>query len=63
MSVTSTYNVNGDGIVDETTTDDTVLNADGSKTETITTTYANGMQKSQTVTTTSANGLECNNDD
>ena len=56
LSVTTTNDVNGDGVVDETTTDVTVLNADGSKTETVTTTYASGAQKSQIVTATSANG-------
>ena len=33
-----------------------MLNADGSKTETVTTVYAGGAQKSQSVTATSANG-------
>ena len=42
--------------MDEATTDNTVLNADGSKTETVTTIYTGGTQKSQKVITTSANG-------
>ena len=59
LNITTTYDVNGDGTVDETTTDAIVLNTDGSKTETVTTAYgaAGGTQKSQSVTTTSANGL------
>ena len=57
LNITTTYDVNGDGALDETTADNTVFNADGSKTETVTTTYANGTEKSQSVTTTSANGL------
>ena len=56
LNITTTYDVNGDETVDETTADNTVLNADGSRTETVTTTYAGGTQKSQSVTTTSANG-------
>ena len=58
LNITTAYDLTGDGMVDETTTDNTVLNADGSKTETVTTTYANGTEKSQSVTTTSANGLD-----
>jgi trimeric autotransporter adhesin len=57
LDITTAFGVSGDGATDETTTDDTVLNADGSKTETVTTEYANGTEKSQSVTTTSANGL------
>ena len=57
LNITTAYDVNGDGVVDETATDNTVLNADGSKTETVTTDYASGAEKSQSVTTTSANGL------
>src|SRR5262249_47773133 len=56
LNITTTYDVDGNGTVDETTTDNTVLNADGSKTETVTTNYASGTEKSQSVTTTSANG-------
>ena len=58
LNITTAYDLTGDGMVDETTTDNTVLNADGSKTETVTTTYASGTEKSQSVTTTSANGLD-----
>ena len=47
----------GSGTFDTTTAGKTVINADGSRTETVTTTSANGTQTGQTVTTTSANGL------
>ena len=47
----------GNPVFDTTITDDTVINANGSQTETVTTTSANGAQTGQTVTTTSANGL------
>ena len=57
LNITTTYDVDGDGVADETTTDTTVLNADGSKTETVITNYASGAGKSQSVTTTSANGM------
>jgi hypothetical protein len=46
----------GDGTFDQTQTDDTVVNSDGSKTETITNTSANGTVLSQSVKTTSADG-------
>ncbi len=63
LSVTTTADVNGDGVVDETTTDVTVVNADGSRTETVTTKYAvSNTQKSKTITTTSANGLSVTTD-
>jgi trimeric autotransporter adhesin len=42
---------------DQTTTDTTVINADGSKTETVNIASKNGALESQSVTTTSANGL------
>ncbi|WP_298355284.1 DUF4214 domain-containing protein [Rhodoblastus sp.] len=57
LTINTTYDVNGDGVVDETASDVTTLNADGSKTETVTTTYAGGSTKSTSVTNTSANGL------
>ena len=58
LNIATAYDLTGDGMVDETTADNTVLNADGSKTETVTTTYSDGTEKSQSVTTTSANGLD-----
>ena len=57
FSSTSTDDLNGDGTVDETTTNAVVLNKDGSKTATVRTTYSDGTLKNQTVTTTSADGL------
>ncbi|MCK1494931.1 hypothetical protein IVB14_32120 [Bradyrhizobium sp. 180] len=47
----------GNPVFDQTRTDVTVLNADGSRTETVTDTSANGTLLDQTVMTTSANGL------
>ena len=58
LNIATAYDLTGDGMVDETTADNTVLNADGSKTATVTTTYSDGTEKSQSVTTTSANGLD-----
>ena len=49
--------MNIDGKVDYTTTDNTVLNTDGSSTETVTKTSANGTVIGSTITTTSGNGL------
>jgi hypothetical protein len=48
--------VNGDTTTDFSTTDSTVLNADGSQTETVSRSNRTGLI-SETVTTTSANGL------
>jgi autotransporter passenger strand-loop-strand repeat protein/YD repeat-containing protein len=48
--------VNGDTTTDFSTTDSTVLNADGSQTETVANSNRSGLI-SETVTTTSANGL------
>ena len=57
LSVTTLIDENGDGVIDLTKTDVTVLNADGSKTETVTTTNADGTLNQKSVTTTSATGL------
>ena len=46
----------GSPVFNLTTTDDTVLNSNGSRTETVTNTSANGATMSQFVTTTSADG-------
>lgn len=56
LSTTTQRDVNGDGIYDLTTTDVTVLNSDGSRTETISNTNADASLRSQKVITTSANG-------
>ena len=55
LSKTVTSNI--DGKVDTATTDNTVLNADGSRTETVTRSANDGSQISQTVTTVSATDL------
>ena len=57
LSVTTQIDANGDSVVDLTQTDVTILNADGSRTETITDFNANGSLRDKTVVTTSANGL------
>ena len=49
------------GINDLTETDVTVINADGSRTETVTDTNSDGSMRDQTVTVTSANGLNHHN--
>ena len=57
LSVTTRKDNSGSGVFDVTATDSTVVNANGSRTETVTDTSANGTQIDQTITTTSANGL------
>ncbi|MCA0033549.1 beta strand repeat-containing protein, partial [Mesorhizobium sp. B263B2A] len=57
LSMTTKTDVNGDGTYDGTETDVIVANADGSRTETVTDTSANGALAGKTITTTSANGL------
>ncbi|MGJ4950075.1 hypothetical protein [Bradyrhizobium sp. HKCCYLS20291] len=57
LSVISQYDSNGDGLVDKTRTDVTVLNADGSRTETITNLNSSGGLIDKAVITTSASGL------
>ena len=47
----------GDGVNDLMETDATVINGDGSRTETVTDTNSDGSMRDQTVTVTSANGL------
>jgi uncharacterized repeat protein (TIGR03803 family) len=56
-SKTTQIDSTGDGVFDQTTTDVTVINADGSKTETVSNLGANGSLENQTITTTSANLL------
>ena len=55
--MTTQSDVNGDGIVDHSRGDVTALNADGSRTETISDTSTNGTLIGRTVATVSANGL------
>ena len=57
LTRTVTSDFNGDGVVDLTTVDQTVVAADGTRTETVTDTNADGSLRDQTVTVTSANGL------
>ncbi len=57
MSKKTQDDVNGDGTVDSTHTDVTVLNADGSTTQTVTDFYTNGSLKDRNVETISADGL------
>ncbi|MGJ7531365.1 DUF4214 domain-containing protein [Variovorax sp. GB1P17] len=57
LSTTSKTDSNGDGTYDLVTTDTIVTNADGSRTETVTDTSANGTLIDKSITTTSANGL------
>ncbi|MGJ0532790.1 beta strand repeat-containing protein [Methylocystis sp.] len=56
LSVTTQSDVNGDGWYGVTATDETVLNADGSKTENYSETNYNGTLRGQSVTTTSSDG-------
>jgi hypothetical protein len=56
LSQTTQLDIDGNGTYDLTTNDVTVVNADGSRTETVTITSQNGTQLSQTVTTRSPDG-------
>ncbi|WP_454818868.1 hypothetical protein [Labrys neptuniae] len=57
LTKTTKTDINGDGTYDLINTDVIVKNADGSSTETVTSTSANGTLADKTITTTSANGL------
>ena len=57
LASTIKVDVNGDGVFDLTTVSNTVLNSDGSRTETVQDKNANGSLREQVVTATSANGL------
>ena len=57
LSTTTQYDLSGSGAFGKTRTDVKVLNADGSTTETVTYTGANGALISRFATTTSADGL------
>ncbi len=56
--VTSTIDLDGDGVTDETFSKQTILNTDGSRTQTIQTKYADATVKNTTVILTSANGQD-----
>ncbi|NEK20271.1 hypothetical protein GR257_36520 [Rhizobium leguminosarum] len=56
LSKTVTSDVNGDGVIDFTDTDVTVVDASGNRTQTVQHRNANNALLSQTVTTTSADG-------
>ena len=56
-TMTSTIDLNGDGIVDETSSDATVFNSDGTTTRTLQTNHSDNSLVSKTIITTSANGL------
>ncbi|MGG6898584.1 adhesin [Rhizobium sp. BR 315] len=57
LTTTTTDDLNGDGVVDLTTVDQTVINADGSRTETLTDKSNTGVLLDKVTTTTSGNGL------
>ena len=56
FSTTLKRDLNGDGTFDRILTDITALNADGGKTETVTSRNADNSLRSQIITTTSADG-------
>ncbi|WP_400771523.1 beta strand repeat-containing protein [Methylosinus sporium] len=56
LSKTTWLDKNGDGVWDVTTTDDTVVNGDGSRTETTTDYSADGSKRDQTIVTKGADG-------
>jgi hypothetical protein len=57
LTTTTADDLNGDGTVDVTTVDQTVINADGSRTETVTDKSNTGVLLDKATTTTSGNGL------
>ena len=57
LSTTVKTDRNGDGVFDQTTISNTVLNPDGSRTQTVQDKNANNSLRDQIVATTSANGL------
>ena len=56
LSKTTQIDTNGDGTIDKTVTDVTVVNTDGSRVRTVTDSYAGGVLKDKTTTTISADG-------
>ncbi|MGO4568692.1 adhesin [Rhizobium sp. 2YAF20] len=63
LTKTVAFDQNGDGTVDVNSVDQTVLNVDGSRVETVTTTSANGALLDKTKTTVSSNGLTVTTED
>jgi len=57
LTTTTTDDLNGDGTIDVTTVDQTVINADGSRTETVTDKSNTGVLLDKATTVTSGNGL------
>ncbi|TIX90750.1 adhesin [Rhizobium sp. P44RR-XXIV] len=57
LTTTTADDLNGDGVVDVTTVDQTVINADGSRTETVTDKSNTGVLLDKVTTVTSGNGL------
>ncbi|WP_080761354.1 DUF4214 domain-containing protein [Rhizobium rhizogenes] len=57
LTTTTADDVNGDGVNDVTTVDQTVINADGSRTETVTDKSNTGVLLDKVTTVTSGNGL------
>lgn len=57
LTTTTADDLNGDGMVDVTTVDQTVINADGSRTETVTDKSNTGVLLDKVTTVTSGNGL------
>ncbi len=57
LTTTTADDLNGDGMVDVNTIDQTVINADGSRTETVTDRSNTGVQLDSATTITSGNGL------
>ncbi|KQO53860.1 hypothetical protein ASF08_17175 [Methylobacterium sp. Leaf85] len=59
-SITGTIDGNGDGVADESFSNKTVFNADGSSVNTVRSAYSDGTLKSKAITTVSSNGLSIN---
>ncbi len=57
LSKTETHDINGDGVNDQTTTNVTVVNADTSRSETVSVFSGNGTLQSKTVTTLGADKI------
>ncbi|MBB3660959.1 hypothetical protein FHX15_006231 [Rhizobium sp. BK650] len=62
LSILTRQDLDGDNAFDLAKQDTTVLGADGSRTQTVTTKSANGTLSAQTRTVTSANGLQVRSD-
>ncbi|MBI2718425.1 MAG: DUF4214 domain-containing protein, partial [Rhizobiales bacterium] len=57
LSITTQNDANGDGVYDTTSTDTTVLNSDGSRTETVTVSNGDGSLRAKAVITVNDDGL------